>query len=224
MNPSPVLPTDRLRIEIWEDPLIDRLGFDPRSVYAETYWLGILGPSATWLLRHLATGFDHQASGFDLDLPDTAMAIGLRLNGGRHAPFMRTLGRLCQFRMARQSGPASLQVRRFMPPLTLLQLERLPSNLRKRHQAFMETSQTNTGQDQQRRARHLALTLLFLGENQTTIEHQLHQWCFGPAVCLEAAQWAVQRKQVQAIKDRRSAPNPSLSPGLGAERLPVASS
>ncbi|MBT3746049.1 MAG: hypothetical protein HOG28_03270, partial [Actinobacteria bacterium] len=102
MTQSPVLPTDRLYFEVWEDPLIDRLGYDPRSAYAETYWLGILGPSASWLLRHLAAGFDHHPGGFDLELPDTAMSIGLRLNGGRHAPFMRTLGRLCQFRMARQ--------------------------------------------------------------------------------------------------------------------------
>ena len=200
MTQSPALPTDRLYFEVWEDPLIDRLGYDPRSAYAETYWLGILGPSASWLLRHLAAGFDHHPGGFDLELPDTAMSIGLRLNGGRHAPFMRTLGRLCQFRMARQSGPASLQVRRFMPPLTLLQLERLPVTLRNRHQKLMEAQPLDPGQ--QRKARHLALTLLFLGEDQAAIERQLNTWRFEPQVCAEAAQWARQRQEIQA---RRSA-------------------
>ena len=44
MTQSPVLPTDRLYFEVWEDPLIDRLGYDPRSAYAETYWLGFYAP------------------------------------------------------------------------------------------------------------------------------------------------------------------------------------
>ena len=40
-----------LPIRPWPDPLIEALGFDPRSAYVEQYWLGILGPSTTWLLR-----------------------------------------------------------------------------------------------------------------------------------------------------------------------------
>ena len=214
MTQSPVLPTDRLYFEVWEDPLIDRLGYDPRSTYAETYWLGILGPSASWLLRHLSAGFDQHPEGFDLDLPDTAMSIGLRLNGGRHAPFMRTLGRLCQFRMARQSGPASLQVRRFMPPLTLLQLERLPLTLRQEHQKLMEASLPNPDVQQQRKARHLALTLLFLGEDQAAIERQLASWRFRPEVCAEAARWAMQRQKIKQARERRAAVSakPALQP------------
>jgi hypothetical protein len=35
--------------------VVDTLGFDPRSSYVED-WLGILGPSTTWLLRRLAAG------------------------------------------------------------------------------------------------------------------------------------------------------------------------
>ena len=36
---------DCLHISVWVDPLVDRLGHDPRSTYVEQYWLGILGPS-----------------------------------------------------------------------------------------------------------------------------------------------------------------------------------
>src|SRR5688572_3024262 len=43
-------------------------GHDPRSPYVERFWLGVLGPSTTWLLRCLAYGFDGQPDGFDLDL------------------------------------------------------------------------------------------------------------------------------------------------------------
>jgi hypothetical protein len=34
-----------IRIVGWPDPVIDRLGYDPRSLYVETFWLGILGPT-----------------------------------------------------------------------------------------------------------------------------------------------------------------------------------
>ena len=33
---QPTFPTDHLRIEAWDDPVIDRLGHDPRSTYVET--------------------------------------------------------------------------------------------------------------------------------------------------------------------------------------------
>ena len=49
----PTLTTDTISIRPWPDPVIDALGHDPRSSYVETYWLGILGPSTTWLLRRL---------------------------------------------------------------------------------------------------------------------------------------------------------------------------
>ena len=74
MPSLPTFPTDRLHIRPWTDPVIDRLGHDPRSAYVETYWPGILGPSACWLLRRLADGMDAGPDGFDLDLPDTADA------------------------------------------------------------------------------------------------------------------------------------------------------
>ncbi|HJL76155.1 MAG TPA: hypothetical protein QF417_02660, partial [Acidimicrobiales bacterium] len=146
--------------------------------------------SACWLLRRLADGLDADPTGFDLDLHDTAASIGLRLNGGRHAPFLRTLGRLCQFRMARQAGPTTLEVRRHLPPLTLSQADRLPAELRDRHRAFLEASRRDHEAESVRRARHLALTLVHLGEGLDATERQLREWRFEPALCLEAAGWA----------------------------------
>src|SRR5258708_8672727 len=42
---------EHLEIRPWPDELLDTLGHDPRSLYVERFWLGILGPSTTWLLR-----------------------------------------------------------------------------------------------------------------------------------------------------------------------------
>ena len=190
MPPPPTFPADRLRIEPWEDPLVDRLGHDPRSTYAEQFWLGILGPSACWLLRRLADGLDGEPAGYDLDLTETAASIGLRHNGGRHAPFTRTLGRICQFRLARQAGPATLEVRRHLPPLTLSQADRLPARLRDRHRAVLEAARRDADTERARRARHLALTLVHLGEARDATERQLRDWHFEPTLCSEAASWA----------------------------------
>ena len=42
---------ERVFVEAWYDEVTDQLGHDARSAYVERFWLGILGPSATWLLR-----------------------------------------------------------------------------------------------------------------------------------------------------------------------------
>src|SRR5579872_2413334 len=80
-----------LQVEPWADPLIDRLGHDPRSHYAERFWLPVLGPSTMWLLRRIASGLERQPEGFEMDLGAAAKALGLGSTErhGRNSPFMR---------------------------------------------------------------------------------------------------------------------------------------
>ena len=47
-----------IRVTPWPDPVLDVLGHDPRSWYAETFWLPTLGPTALLLMRHLADRFE----------------------------------------------------------------------------------------------------------------------------------------------------------------------
>ncbi len=135
--PSPIsfsLPT-LLSIVPWTDPVIDALGFDPRSPYVETFWLGILGPSTTWLLRRIAAGLDRHPEGFELALEQTALALGLGARGGRNAPLVRSLARCCQFGAATFCGTNSLAVRR--RPLcspARRSSRRLPAELRVAHE------------------------------------------------------------------------------------------
>ena len=46
----------------------------PRSPLGlrRVFWLGVLGPTATWLLRRLVAGFDRQPNGYELDVAGTA--------------------------------------------------------------------------------------------------------------------------------------------------------
>jgi hypothetical protein len=130
--------SDTLTVRPWVDEVIDQLGFDPRSPYVERFWLGILGPSTTWLLRRMAAGFDAQPDGFDLPLAETARGLGLGDRGGRHSPFLRTVNRTVQFGMATAIGTGELLVRRRIPPLARRQIDRLSPELRDDHDRWQQ--------------------------------------------------------------------------------------
>ncbi|MEA2932227.1 MAG: hypothetical protein QOI56_1012 [Actinomycetota bacterium] len=192
--PDAPVPLATLAIRPWPDSVIDALGHDPRSTYVEMFWLGILGPSTTWLLRRMAAGLEASPAGFDLDLADTAAALGLGGRGGRHSPFMRALGRCCQFDLAMVRGDGTLAVRRKVPPLNRRQVLRLAPSLVAAHQAWQEGQlRTPAVEQQRRRARRLALSLLELGEDVDAAERQLLRWKFHPGLCRESAAWAWDR-------------------------------
>ena len=194
MQPLLTFDSDSLTIRPWPDDVIDRVGFDPRSAYVERFWLGVLGPSTTWLLRHVAAGFDDAPEGFVLPLADTARSIGLGDRGGRHSPFLRSVNRMIQFEMACLFGPDELAVRRRMPPLSQRHLARLSDAQRADHDRWQEQRLQEPGHEaQRRRGCQLALSLLELGEGPEEAERQLLRWRYHPALAREAAAWALER-------------------------------
>jgi hypothetical protein len=191
MQPLTTFIAETLTIRPWPDDLIDRLGFDPRSAYVEQFYLGILGPSTTWLMRRLVAGFDTAPDGFELPLAETARWLGLGDRGGRHSPFLRSINRTIQFDLAFVSGPGELSVRRRMPPLSRRQIVRLSAAQQDAHQRWQEAQlHEPPGEAQRRRGRHLALSLLELGEDFDATERQLLHWNYHPALAREAAKWA----------------------------------
>ena len=183
--------TEVIRIVGWPDPVIDRLGYDPRSLYVETFWLGILGPTCTWLMRRLAAGLDDRPDGFDLDVDDTARALGLGSRSGRQSPFRRALARCVTFQVARRQGPMTLAVRRRLPPLPRRHLLRLPTSLQESHATWMVPVKSSPVLEEARRnARRLALGLLASGKERPEVELQLVRWQVHPAIAHEATQWA----------------------------------
>jgi hypothetical protein len=180
-----------LHVRPWPDEVLDHLGFDPRSAYVEDYWLGLLGPSTVWLLRRLAAGFEYSPAGFDLDLSETARSLGLGDRSGRHSPFVRSINRTIQFGLSQLSGTDELSVRRRLPALNRQQLKRLSPSLQARHEAWRELQLQVPGDEEQvRRARQLALSLLELGEDYGAVERQLLRWRYPDMVAREAASWA----------------------------------
>ena len=179
----------------WPDVVIDALGHDPRSPYVESYWLAVLGPSTTWLLRRLASRLEVEPDGFSLDLAETARSLGLGMRGGRSSPFVRALGRCVVFELARPHSYDSLAVRRRLPPLSRRQVLHLPESLQHSHRRWQDAQLGPAAEARQRdRSRQLALSLRQLGEDHDAVERQLKRWRFGPALAKESTAWAWERR------------------------------
>lgn len=127
------LPPPRLHVVAWVDPVLDAAGVDLRSGYVERYWLPVLGPSATWLLRRLADGLDRAPDGFEVDLADLAASLGVGGPDSRHAPIRRALRRCTRFGLVRPLGGEVLAVRRAAGRVPERNLARLPPPLRAAH-------------------------------------------------------------------------------------------
>jgi hypothetical protein len=192
-----------IRVTPWPDPVLDVIGHDPRSWYAETFWLPTLGPTALLLLRHLADRFEVDPAGVDLPVADTAAALGLGPRDGSNSPLVKSLGRLQQFELACTDG-TTVAVRRALPPVHRRHVRRLPAALQARHAEWTTEQQQASPVDlARRRARRFALTLLAQGESIDAVERALHAGGFHPALAHEAVRWA----RAQAVdEDETSLP------------------
>jgi len=188
--PAPSAP-ERLRVVGWPDPVIDKLGYDPRSLYVELFWLGVLGPTSTWLMRRLAAGLEERPHGFDLQVDVMARALGLGGRSGRHSPFQRALARCVNFDLAIRPESTTFAVRRRVPPLPRRHLMRLPVAVQESHRRWMAAAHRGPTLDEVRkRARRLALHLLDSGEAAQSVELELMRFGVHPAIAHEVTIWA----------------------------------
>lgn len=190
----------RVRVTRWEDPLVDRLGHDPRSSYAEHFWLPIVGPTSLWMLRHLAGRLDRSPEGFDLDLVETARRIGLGSRTGRQSPLQRSLQRLSVFGLLRVCSGGDgglLEARRFVPPVLNRQLERLWPGAVTEHRAWNDLIERGGDPENGRLAlaRHIARALVESGDPYDNVEAVLLSCRMHPAVAAEATRWACGKRE-----------------------------
>jgi hypothetical protein len=188
------MPTS-LTIQPWPDPVLDTVGHDPRSLYAERFWLPTLGPTALLLLRHLAAKFDASPRGIQLPVADTSRALGLGDRDGTTSPIVRTLARLETFDLACSDGASTVAVRRNLPPANRRHLRRLPASVQAEHASWAEARLAEPPlADARRRARCLALALFEQGDDDGQIEHVLASVGFHPAVSGDAVRWVRARR------------------------------
>ena len=153
----------------WVDPLVDEAGHHPRSRYVETFWLGVLGPTATWLLRRLVAGLEAEPDGYRLDLGATARSMGLSYAVGRSSPFSKALQRCTMFGVTHQTSDG-YAVRRRVPDVAHRHLRRLPDEVRDAHDRWQRGT---VDADDLLRAHRLAVAMLESGDPPEEIEHRL---------------------------------------------------
>jgi hypothetical protein len=210
------LPFGWLHIEAWVDPVVEEMGHDPRSSYAEMYWLPVLGPSVTWMLRRFATCLDEAPGGADLRVDDLARSLGIGERSGPNGPLPRTLKRCVDFQMA-EWRDASLAVRRKLPPLARRHLRRLPDTLQARHFEEVESMPPLIASERLRvHGCRLALSLMEFGEDRAAAEQQLVRWAFHPALASSCATWAALQHAEPAAKRAHPAGSANKGPGSAA--------
>jgi hypothetical protein len=175
-----VLEEPTLIVVPWHDDVVDNVGYDARSSYAELFWLNVLGPTASWLLRRMVTGLDEYPGGYELDLDQTASSIGLVFAPNVSNPFARSMNRCVMFGAAR-GVDGGLAVRRKLPPVSARQLARMPPYLRNAHDAWRVRTTTP---DELRRATLLAEAMRAAGDPPEAIERQLLGLGISPATAM----------------------------------------
>ncbi len=175
----------------WIDPLLDKLGHDPRSRYVERFWLPVLGPSTVVFLRYCADQLDDAGTtaAVEIELEAVARHLGLGHKGGRNSALTRTILRSCRFGAARAGRGNNLELRRGIPPLNRTQVNHLPKSLQTEHRFFVENHPRHD-EAVVNRVRRLALGLVECGDTITVAEGQLASWKVPPSVAAEAVRWA----------------------------------
>jgi len=180
----------------WADPVCDQLGIDPRSAYVERFWLPLLGPTSTWLLRRFAVEFDRQPDGFSLATEDVARSIGIGTKGGRSGPFHRAIDRCVRFGCIQHAEHGILAVRRRLPPLSGAQVQRLPRHLRSGHDDWQrERRRRGPNPADDAHATRLARSLLDVGASSADVEDQLRRWGFDDTAARRALRAALRPRE-----------------------------
>ncbi len=191
-----VEPTTSLWVAPWDDGIVSETGHDPRSAYVERFWLGILGPSATWLLRSIAYGLENAPEGFDLAPGDMARVLGLGERTGRHSPFIRSVSRLCQFELAHYRG-GGLCVRATIPWVEPRMVARMPMQLQQEH-VLWDTAdeQASPLRAIRRRASLLAMSVVRTGGSASDAERMLARSGVHPSMTESFSEWAWNQHQL----------------------------
>lgn len=174
----------------WHDPVVDDAGYDVRSTYVEMFWLNVLGPTSTWLLRRFVYGFARYPLGYEVDLSDTAQALGLTFAVNASNPFARAVHRLVMFGVA-QPISGALAVRRVLPPVATRHLARMPEDLRTMHLQWMDRHRSSRD-DAWRRATLLADVMVEGGDESDVVERQLLALGFSPDTAQRVASRSAQ--------------------------------
>jgi hypothetical protein len=120
--------TFRLVRSIAPEPKNGSLLTDP--LFLEIFWLPILGPAATMLLRRFRMYLEVQPDGVSIDLNDIGRELGIGTAEGKHAPVRRALSRLLQFGLVARQASGQIEVPNVVKDMPTHQLPRVIEAIR----------------------------------------------------------------------------------------------
>jgi hypothetical protein len=129
-----------LRLVPWVDPVVDGRGIPVTSLYVEQFWLPVLGPSATLLLRRLGSIASQFPDGVTLDREWLGSSLGLGKGESRNAPLPRAIERCVRFGVAKRLTGDRLAVRRSVGLLPQRHVDRLHPLIRELHRDWLARS------------------------------------------------------------------------------------
>ena len=125
-------PDRSVRLVPWREERFSQWGHDPRSAYAERFWLPVLGPAALLLARNTAYGFDGAPDGYDIGIDVQGRLIGISSR-----VVFRTLSRLQQFGLVTITSPTEVAVRTHWRDVWPAVLDSMPYGMRAAHGAYI---------------------------------------------------------------------------------------
>ncbi len=126
-----------LKISFWQNGCDKQNAFYYRSTYIEKFWLSILGPSATWILRLLLDEIKTNDPITVMTSNYIASQVGLSDNTSKNSPLCRSIRRLLDFRIAKQIKEGHLVISKYIPPLSTRQTLKLPSSMLELHKKYL---------------------------------------------------------------------------------------
>ncbi len=166
--------------------------FFAHDPYIETFWLPLLGPTATWLMNDLCLRALIQQDSFSLQLNEISLRIGIGSREGSSSPVMKQLSRLCQAHVLYRHGENEYLVPRTIEPPRTEMFYKLKEHKRLHHKLWMTRLLDSPAETQRRRIRALVTRLEMMGFNAPIISTTLLATGLHPSIIGEAiAQFAL---------------------------------
>jgi hypothetical protein len=131
-----------LHFTAWDDPVVDQRGFPGLSLYADLFWLPIIGPSSLALFRRVNVHLRPNEHACEFRFEVLSSALGLGRGASKNAPLPRAIDRCVRFGLAKRTGANSFAVRRFVSPISRHHLSLLPPELQELHDSYLAAATT----------------------------------------------------------------------------------
>lgn len=157
--------------------------YDP---YIETFWLPVLGPTATWLMNELCFQALTSSGSFTIPTHEMSLRVGTGSREGTSSPVVKQLSRLCQAHVVYRYSQSEYLVPRTIEPVKKPLILKLSDEQLARHEKWMDRLQTSPAETQKKRVRALVTRLEMMGSSEATISTALLSTGLHPSIIGQA--------------------------------------